>query len=240
MGVITHKRGRCAEAYKTLGPQSYNNTECVLLHVRNKGVLNPEDVTFNGKTWLENSAELLGINQVCILGNKSYIEFAYTDKIPLFLDYLKSTSYKYALVADSVDCVIHSNPDEAIKLLEYYDCEVLYSTTPWKDHDKFTMPEQSEFNNSKYNTRLNSGVCIGKVSTLIELYSRVLDYAAFEPIIHYHPTYRKVNGYKNWTQEQLAAFPKGCSDDQTIIRYLLKEFWPKIKLDTEYRLAKQR
>lgn len=241
MSLVLHKRGECENAYSKLTEQNYDNTKCLLLHCKNSGQLNPEDVTFNDKTWLENSADLLGINHTCIVIDKPYTTFAYTDKIPYFLIHLKNMTHEYVLIADSVDCIINGNPDDAIELLNNYNCDILYSTTPWNDHDNFTMPERSKFNDKVFNNiKLNSGVCIGKVDTLVKLFERVLEYASYEPIRYYHPTYRKKNGYMQWTAEQLKNFPKGCSDDQTIIRYLVMEFYPRIQLDTKYKLTSRR
>lgn len=242
MAFISHKRGTCKHEFAKLKPAKLNNTRCILLHTKNAGPLMPADVTFNDKTWLENSCELLGINHECIIIDKPKEKFAYTDKIPTFLNYLKTCNYEYALIADSTDSVVLSNPDNAINLLDEYDCDILFSNTAHIDWDQYTMPDRAKFNNEKFGSRsyVNTGVCIGKTSTLIELYERVLEYAEYDPIWVYHPTYRKTNGYMNWTKEQQLNFPKGCSDDQTIIRYLIKDFWPKIKVDTQFKLACKR
>jgi hypothetical protein len=241
MSFIDHKRIRCARTYQTLKPAAHNNTKCILLHAKNAGPLAAADTTFNDKTWLENSAELLGVNHTCITINKSYQDFAYTDKIPAYYDFVCNTPYEYVLISDSTDSVITKNPDDAIELLSYYNCDVIYSTTHWWDYDAFTMPDRHQFNYSHYGTTyLNSGVCLGKTATLQKLFKRVLDYAAYEPASYYAKTYRDTNGYKNWSPEQLAAFPKNVSDDQTIIRYLIKEFWPMVKIDGKFLLAAER
>lgn len=241
MSFIDHKRQRCVRTYNTLKPNNYNNTKCILLHAKNSGELSEQDKSFNDKTWLENSAELLGVNHECLIIDKSFHNFAYTDKIPAYYDFVCNTKYEYVLISDSTDAVVTGNPDDAIALLDHYGCDVLYSTTHWWDYDYFTMPEQYEFNFSKYGkTYLNSGVCIGKTETLKKLFKRVLDYAAFEPAAYYTVMYRDRNGYTDWSKEMLAQFPKHCSDDQTIIRYLLKEFWPLVKVDNEFLLAEER
>jgi hypothetical protein len=241
MSLVDHKRQRCAKTYHTLEPKNYNNQQCILLHAKNSGELPEADRTFNDLTWLENSAELLGVNHECLIIDKTHENFAYTDKIPAYYEYLCNTDYEYALIADSTDSAIIANPDDGISLLEEYDCEVLYSTTHWWDYDAFTMPAQYKFNFERWGTTyINTGVCIGKTDTLRRLFKRVLDYAAFEPATYYAKTYRDTNGYVNWSPERLAAFPKGCSDDQTIIRYLVKEFWPAVKVDYKFKLAVER
>lgn len=241
MSLVDHKRQRCARTFKTLKANKYNNTKCILLHAKNSGSLPEADKTFNDKTWLENSAELLGVTHKCLIIDKPFNEFAYTDKIPAYYNFLCNTEYEYVLISDSTDAVITGNPDDGIALLDHYNCDVLYSTTHWWDYDYFTMPSQYKFNFKHYGkTYLNSGVCIGKTKTLINLFKRVLDYASFEPASYYTVNYRDRNGYVNWTEEQLAQFPKNCSDDQTIIRYLIKEFWPLVKIDNEFLLAAER
>jgi hypothetical protein len=104
------------------------------------------------------------------------------------------------------------------------------------------MPDRYDFNQSIYgHIKLNGGVCAGRVDCLIKLYERILEYAAYDtPIIKYISTYRRHNGYCQWTKHQLENFPKGVSCDQTILRYLLKEFYPSLKLDTKNLLAAAR
>ena len=239
--IVHHQRRECEEYYSKLTPQNYNNTECVLLSVRNSGELNPSDVTFNDKTWLENSADLLGINHESILSPLTNKEFAYTSKPLHFYEFLKKSDYEYALISDSTDAVILKNPDHAVRLLDLYECEILYSVTEWPDHDSFTMPDIAEFTAELYGSfKLNAGVCIGRTKTLLKLMERVLEYAEYLPIRIFSDQYRKTNGYSNWTKDQLADFPKGVSSEQTIIRYLFKEYYPLIKLDNKILLAQKR
>lgn len=241
MSFVDHKRLRCARTYQRLVPANFNNTRVGVLHVRNHGELPELDRTEDGNTWLHRSCELQGIHHVALVAERNSEEFAFTDKIPMYLEALRTMDWEWVIIADSTDSVITRNPDEAVELLDYYGCEVLYSTTHWWDYDAFTMPEQEAFLRKHYGTcYLNSGVCLGRRDTLIELFERVLDYAAFEPWWVYAKKYRDRNGYMDWSPEQLAAFPKGCSDDQTIIRYLVKEFWPRIKIDNEFKLAEER
>lgn len=236
--IIHHKRSDCKNKYGKLKEQKLHNTQCILLTVKNSGELTSVDKTFNDKTWLENSADKLGITYECLVSPLDKDTFAYTSKIPLFYDFLKTTPYEYVLISDATDAIITQSPDNAIKLLHEYDCDILYSVTHWSDHDSFTMPDVNKFTHSIYGSKkLNSGVCIGRTSKLLQLFERVLEYAEFIPAKEYHVKYRKTNGYKNWTKKQLKEFPKGVSCDQVIIRYLFKEFYPNLKLDINGKLA---
>lgn len=239
--IIHHNRKDCGKKYQEIQYQNEKNTKCLLLCVKNSGELTESDKTFNDKTWLENSAEKLGLEYKCLISPLDRETFAYTSKIPIYYDFLKTTPYEYILISDATDAVITQSPDNSIKLLEEYSCEILYSVTGHLDHDSFTMPEVAKFTKSIYgNHKLNSGVCVGKTSHLISLFERILDYAEYMPAKQYHMKYRVNNGYKNWTKDQLRDFPKGVSCDQVIIRYLLKEFYPSIKLDIHGKLALKR
>lgn len=230
---VHHRRGQCSDYYSKLKPNNYNNTECIVVHAKNKGKLNKPDSTFNDKTWLENSCELQGINHHVLIMDTDSNNTAYVSKIKYFFEYLTECTYDYALISDSTDCIILKNPDEAIKLLSDYDCDILYGVGKCNDYESFTMPERDKFNRSIYGgKKLNSGVCIGRVNKLLELYEQVLNYADYSVSTKtYFNTYRKVNGYKNWNKSQLENFPKGVSCDQVIIKYLIKDFYPALKLD---------
>jgi hypothetical protein len=243
--VIDHSRGRCASNYKylsDLGHIQVNNTKCIILGVKHTGALKDHDKTFNENTWLENSAELLGIKYSIAKSVKTAENFAFTDKLPLVFDMLNQTTYEYAIIADSVDSIIVNNPDLIVDILNYYDTNILCSTTQWPAYDYFTMPDKHSFIHSIYGNGvyLNSGVIGGKVSSLIDLYKRTLDYAGYEPTDNWNQMYNKRNGYMDWSEERLKNFPAGISCDQSIFRYLFQEFYPSIKLDVHHYLAAAR
>jgi hypothetical protein len=231
---VHHRRGECSSYYSKLIPKNYNNTNCIVVSAKNKGNLSKSDTTFNEKTWLENSCDLQGINHISLVMDTDHITTSFISKIKYVYEYLLKSDYEYTLVSDSTDCVILKNPDDAIKLLDEYDCDILYGAGACNDFESFTMPERDTFNKSVYgNVKFNGGVCIGKVETLIKLYERVLYYADDTLSANdYQNKYRKVNGYKNWSDEKLKNFPMGVSCDQVIIKYLFMEFYPKLKLDT--------
>lgn len=243
--IIDHNRSKCTSNYKyltDLGPIKINNTKCIVLGVKHTGPLKDHDRTFNENTWLENSADLLGIKYSIAQSVKTLENFAFTDKLPLVYELLKQTTYEYAIIADTVDSIIVNDPDLIINILSHYDSDILCSTTSWVAYDYFTMPDRHKFIQSIYgnNLFLNSGVIAGKVSSLIKLYERTLEYAAYEPINNWNQMYNKCNGYINWNEKQLKAFPAGVSCDQSIFRYLFQEFYPSMKLDVDYLLSARR
>ena len=239
---IHHRRGVCHTNYSKLKPNNYNNQKCIVLGAKNKGELSHDDITFNDKTWLENSCDLQGINHISLTMDTVAEETAYVSKIKYFYDYLLNCDYEYVMVSDSTDCIIFKNPDEAISLLDEYKCDILYGVSRFHDWVDFTMPERDTFNksiNGQYSA--NTGVCIAKTSELLKLYKRVLEYADFNVSwLDYFKIYRSTNGYAKWSKEQLSAFPKGVSCDQVIIKYLFKDFYPKLKLDTLGLLTNKR
>ena len=240
---VWHGRGsKCVEHYKSLSNKSYNNTKCIVVSAKNKGELSPKDKTFNDKTWLENYCDLLGINHISLIMDTDYHNTAYVSKIKYFYEYLLNCQYEYALVSDSTDCVIVKNPDDAISLLDKYECDILYGTSRFHDWVDFTMPERANFCVKLYkNVSVNTGVCLARVDTLLKLYERVLEYADDTiSASDYHKIYRSNNGYRNWSKEQLSQFPKGVGCDQVIIKYLFRDFYPKLKLDISGLLTNNR
>lgn len=240
---VWHGRGSgCVRHYNLLTPMNYNNTQCIVVSAKNKGELSPNDKTFNNNTWLENSCDLQGINHVSLIMDTDYQNTAYVSKIKYFYDYLLNCNYEYAIVSDSTDCIIMKNPDDAIALLDKYNCDILYGTSRFHDWVEFTMPERAQFNKSIYpDLSVNSGVCIARVAELLKLYTRILEYADTSvSASEYFKVYRSVNGYANWSVSRLSEFPKGVSCDQVIIKYLMKDFYPKLKLDINGILTNKR
>jgi hypothetical protein len=239
---IHHRRGVCHTNYSKLTPNNYNNQKCIVVSAKNKGELNGADKTFNDKTWLENSCELQGINHISLIMDTTAEETAYVSKPKYVYQYLLNCNYEYVLVSDSTDCIIFKNPDDAISLLDEYECDILYGVSRFSDWAEFTMPERYSFNKSiNGQFSVNGGVCLAKTSELLKLYKKVLEYADDSlSWLDYHKIYRCNNGYKNWSKEQLSEFPKGVSCDQVIIKYLFKDFYPKLKLDTFGKLTNTR
>ena len=239
---VHHRRGECKLYYSKLSPKNYDNKKCIVVSARNKGELKDGDKTFNDKTWLENSCDLQGVNHVSLTMNTTSDKTAYASKIKYFYDYLVNCDYEYAMVSDATDCILLKNPDDAPKLLDEYDCDILYGVGKCNDWESFTMPDRDVFNKTLYgNIKLNSGVCIARTSTLLELYKRVIHYMDDSiPAQTYREVYRKRNGYKNWSNEQLLEFPNGVGCDQVIIKYLIKDFYPKFKLDIDGKLTNKR
>jgi len=239
---IHHRRGQCKSYYSNLKSNTYNNQKCIVLSAKNKGELKKGDITFNDKTWLENSCDLQGINHISLTMDTIAEETAYVSKVKYFYNYLLDCDYEYVMVSDSTDCVILKNPDEAISLLDKYKCDILYGVGACNDWESFTMSERDTFNKSLYgNTKINTGVCIARVSVLIKLYKRIIEYMdeSVSASAYYHK-YRAKNGYIDWSTEKLNEFPHGVSCDQVIIKYLIKEFHPHLKLDVNGLLTNKR
>ena len=260
--IINHNRGQCESEYnKILNNVSNNvdkniNNKCILLSYRTDIIPQP-DKTFNEKTWLENSADLLKLNYDVEMISTDPDTLPFTSKISsiynLLLNY--QSSFEYALYTDAFDSVVVNNPDNLVNVLKHYNCDIIFGTTTWYDHDYYTMNDRFEFNKNLYNIQrtelglnnnnnilyLNAGTFGGKISSLIKLFDRVLDYASFDiPWKVHQKQYRRTNGYKTWDENQMKNFPKNVSDDQTIFRYLIKEFYPLIKIDIINLLAASR
>ena len=102
------------------------------------------------------------------------------------------------------------------------------------------MPEMKEWTDriakeSGYGERyLNAGVFVGKTSFLREVMEAAMEYVTEDAISRRE--YEEML-QKEGARENLPPFPKGMRSDQLILRYLHRQFYPRMKIDYKNRLA---
>ncbi|WAC06899.1 MAG: hypothetical protein OS130_11665 [Thermodesulfobacteriota bacterium] len=191
---------------------------------------------------MELSLQYVGITYYHVLKLNAGEPWRQTKKISMLLNYLKNADCKadYILYCDSNDSVLRDNPEKAIRYLEEENCDLLFSRTKSKDNYKY-MPEQKIWtdqiakDNGFYSQwYINAGVFFGRTAFLREVLQAALFYVTDNDLIG--EKYKKLR-QSGKLLEQLPEFPKGCGSDQTILRYLHPQFYPRMKIDYRGRLA---
>jgi hypothetical protein len=196
-----------------------------------------------GKTIMEQSLEYIGILDYTVLRVKPSGRWHGTIRSTTILDYLKSGACRteYILFSDSDDAIIRDDPAIAIDLLASNDCEMLISNT---SHDEYTgMPEAAQFalniarhngcNAKQRNIHLNAGVYVARTAFLREVFEAMMAYVT--------PADLPRKTLAGLTDAQAHAilpdFPRGIGNDQLLMRFLHSQFYPRMKIDYENRLA---
>ena len=139
------------------------------------------------------------------------------------------------LVLDSdrsppIDVIFIDNPTKVIDIFESFNCDALFMSTNSLDGYN-CMPEvhnkilQINNSNGRY---LNSGVYIGKTSFIKEVIESAISYA--------HPPGVTMDEYRDYLNSNPIDYPKG-SQDQDIFRFLEPQFYPRLRVDYDNKMA---
>jgi hypothetical protein len=177
------------------------------------------------KSLFERNMDYLGVNSydVCHL---KHVTWNNAIRIKYFLEYLKEKcTTEYVLFCDSDDVIFHKNPAELLDKFHLFNAEVVYNSTRWM-HGYQCMPDKKKWADTIHPNRyLNGGAFLGKRLFLIELYSCFSNYLCENPVSNADFFGNELNYCDN--------FPYGISSDQTILRYLEPDFYPKLKVDDD-------
>lgn len=192
---------------------------------------------------MEKSLRYVGIENFVVLKVDPSIQWKHIQKIKEVKKFLDSDRCKteYILFFDSADVVLRDEPEKAIRYLQEEDCDLLFSSTSSKRGYEL-MPEMKEWTDqiakkSGYGERyLNAGVYVGKTSFLREVMDAAIEYVTEDAI---SPREYTELLQKEGARENLPPFPKGIGCDQRILRYLHRQFYPRMKIDYKNRLAKR-
>ncbi len=190
---------------------------------------------------MEKSLRYVGIENFVVLKVESHIQWSNTLKIKELKKFLDSDRCKteYILFFDSDDAVLRNEPEKAIRYLQEEDCDFLLSSTAYKKGYEF-MPEMKEWTDliakkNGYGQRyLNAGVFVVKTSFLREVVDSAMEYVTEDNLSRQE--YRELL-QKGDPCENLPPFPEGMGSDQMILRYLHRQFYPRMKIDYKNRLA---
>ena len=190
---------------------------------------------------MQQSLRYAGINNYVALKPTSEDPWRNTLKLTELNTYLASDACQteYVLYCDSDDVIIRDDSSKTIECLQQHDCQMLLSCTrAISPYDQ--MPEIQAWTDAlaaqvgAEGLYLNAGVYIARTAFLKELVARALDYVTEHDLSR--EEYRKFQAAKR-LGEVLPKFPKGIGSDQAILRYLHPEFYPRMKIDYQSRLA---
>lgn len=193
------------------------------------------------ETLMEKSLRYVGIENYIVLRPTLNGPWIQTVKVRAILNYLKSGACKteYLLYCDSNDAVLRDDPSKTIRYLEEENCELLFSKTKsrkvydylphvkdWTDHVAKEHGSPGWY--------INAGVFVARTSFLSEVLEAVMAYITDDDLPDKVLDQLIRNGD---FKKRLPEFPKGCGSDQTILRYLHPQFYPRMKIDYQGRLA---
>ena len=197
------------------------------------------------KTLMEQSLEYLGIRDYTVLRLPSDQPWRHTARIAAILDHLRSgaCATEYILVSDSDDALIRDDPQKAIDLLRAADCEMLVSSTAYAAYHgmpdvkiktmSLAPPQRDGSRHPRIH--LNAGVYIARASFLREYLEATRQYVSEHDL-----AIEKLNIISDEDLLRLLPdFPRGVGSDQTIMRYLFPQFYPRMKIDYDERLARR-
>ena len=190
---------------------------------------------------MEKSLRYVGIENFTVLRPPINGPWVHTVKVSAILNYLKSGACKteYVLYFDSNDAILRDDPKKAIGYLREENCELLLSKTKSKSIYQY-MPQVKAWTDhiAKENGHpgwyINAGVFVARTSFLSEVLEAVMAYITDDDLPDKVLNQLIQNG---GLEKRCPEFPKGCGSDQTILRYLHPQFYPRMKIDYQGRLA---
>ena len=179
---------------------------------------------------LEQNLDYLGVELKVLRDNR--LPWRNTFKFELLNHYLSSgeCETEYFMCVDAIDVIFIDNPTKVIDIFESFDCDALFMSTSSLDGYN-CMPEvynkilQINNSNGRY---LNSGVYIGKTSFIKEVIESAISYA--------HPPGVTMDEYRDYLNSNPIDYPKG-SQDQDIFRFLEPQFYPRLRVDYDNKMA---
>ena len=236
---IIHDRHLVKTEFKKLKQRLQPNCfelpkELTIVTCRNKGSMEDRIIDhlkgYEEVSILEQNLNYLGIELVVLRDDR--LPWRNTFKFELLNDYLGSDKCKteYFMCVDAIDVIFIDNPTKVIEIFESFNCDALFMSTNSLDgyncmpkvHNKILQINNS---NGRY---LNSGVYIGKTSFIREVIKSAMEYA--------YPPGVTMDEYRDYLASQPKDYPKG-SQDQDIFRFLEPEFYPRLKVDYQNKMA---
>jgi hypothetical protein len=196
---------------------------------------------YRRKPIMEKSLHYVGIKDFVVLRPQPHGPWNGVAKLMPLLEYLSSESCRteYLLYCDSRDSVLRADPAAAIECLQKEDCDLLLSSTRypggygcmtqikgWTDN----IVRQSGFE-KRY---LNAGVFVGRTSFVRQVLEAAIEYVTEHDLSRRELDRHKRDGSLGG---RLPGFPQCVGSDQIILRYLHPQFYPRMKIDYQGRLA---
>jgi len=201
---------------------------------RNEGTLEdriiPHLSGYEEESILESNMRYLGLDLVVLRDDR--LPWRNTFKFEMLHNYFNSgeCTTEYFMCLDAIDVIWRDKPQRVIDMFESFDCDALFMSTNSLDGYN-CMPEvynkilQINNSNGRY---LNSGVYIGKTSFIKEVIESAISYA--------HPPGVTMDEYRDYLNSNPIDYPKG-SQDQDIFRFLEPQFYPRLRVDYDNKMA---
>jgi len=191
----------------------------------------PRDLTiltisnYKEKSLFEESLEYLGIKSYVVLNEPFEGPWRHTLKIRFILNYLHSgkCKTKYILYCDARDCILRDDPKVVLNLFKEHPADLVFCSTGSKRRFNL-IPEIFEWTKTvapKSGRYLNAGAFIGTTEFILEVFE--------EAILHTDPNSIFKEGAIRLVDD-LPEFPEGYCD-QVLLRYLHKQFYPRMDVD---------
>ena len=172
----------------------------------------------------EQSLDYYGVKYI-VLKEDFEGAWRHTLKIRFLLNYLHSgkCTTKYLLYCDSFDCMLRDDPKIVLNIFKEHPADLLFCATSSKRRFQF-IPEVFEWTKTtapKSGRYLNAGAFIGNTDFILEVYENAEK--------HLDPNSKFKEGTIRLCDE-LPEFPEGYSD-QLVLRYLHREYYPRMDVD---------
>ena len=197
----------------------------------------PKDLTiitlhdYSEKSLFEQSLDFLGIKDYVVLSEQFEGPWRHTLKIQWIVNYLRAGGCKteYLLYCDARDSILRVDPQIVLDLFLERHVSLLFNATMSKRAYYFGMPGMLEWARTvapRLGRYLNSGAFIG-TTKFVQL--------VFEEAMKYVDPEQHIVAGDVTSLTEFPEFPKG-TDDQTILRYLQREFHPAMSIDYYNRI----
>ena len=193
---------------------------------------------YHGKSLLEKSLDYLGIGGCVVLKEPFVGPWRNTFKLKWVLDYLERDLHgpEFVLFCDADDTILKDDPKTIFNIFLQKNCELLFMSTSFMG-GYACMPEMKHWADQIRPGRyLNSGVYVGKRAFLVEVLREARKYTTENDICAEQSRLLGHGVFSKKLCEFLPEYPKG-SQDQDILRYLHREFYPAMQVDYDNELA---
>ena len=189
---------------------------------------------YGEKPLFELNMDYLGIMGYVVLRWPREKPFRTAHRLKLVRDYLRSGANKtdFVLFCDARDVIFSDDPMKVIDVLENGNCDLLFCSTMFKG-GWACMPEVFAWTQTVVKKRgryLNAGTYVGEWDFTLEVLERAMYFLTDDSLTAEE---HNATGYGINTDDLckgLPDFPMGATD-QHILRYIHREFWPRMDVD---------
>ena len=197
------------------------------------------------KPYTERHMDYIGLDYVVLQPDDLSVKWRNTNKLTLVRDYIKSgnCSTEYILVLDSDDVVFLRHPNNLLDSFNYYNCDILYNAVGklTKGHYRFMLDKLSstiDIHNTEW--FLNAGVWMAKTNNILDILETACSYVDDSVWNGKWSDYHELRNGRidaSFKEQWFPDYPKGIPSDQDITRWIYPDFYPRMKIDTEFKFV---